>query len=122
MTPIMMLQVAVVLLAIAAAGGLVMAGLRFGRKANPPAWLSMLHGLLAGAGLTLSIYAAAVAGVSGTALVAIVLLLLAASGGAVLNLAYQWKQRLLPTGIVVAHALLAVVGFALLAKSAFVDG
>ena len=114
-----MLQAAVVIFAIAAGGGLLMAGIRLYANVNPPAWLAMLHGLLAASGLTLAIYAALTEGVPGTAQLAIVLLLLAAAGGAFLNLGYQWKQRLIPITIVAGHAALAVIGFALLAKAAF---
>jgi hypothetical protein len=35
-----------------------MAGIREGRRRNPPAWLTMFHGLPAAAGLTLLLYAA----------------------------------------------------------------
>ena len=42
-----------ILLAIAAAGGLVMAGIRFAGNRQPPAALAMLHGFLAAAALTL---------------------------------------------------------------------
>lgn len=116
-----MLQTSVVVFAIGAAGGLVMAGIRFFASINPPAWLAMVHGLLAASGLTLAIYAAWVDGVTGTAQLAIVLLVLAAAGGAFLNLGYQWKQRLVPATIVIGHAALAVIGFGLLAKAAFLD-
>ena len=114
-----LLQVAVWLFAITAAGGIVMAGIRFGGQRNPPAWLSMLHGLLAAAGLTLALYAAFVGGAPGLARAGAGLLLVAAAGGAFLNLAYQWRQRLLPSSIVFVHALLAVAGFACVAIAAF---
>lgn len=114
-----MLQTSVVLFAIAAAGGLLMAGIRFFASFNPPAWIAMVHGLLAASGLTLAIYATWAGGASASAKLAIVLLVLAAAGGAFLNLGYQWKQRLLPMTIVIAHAALAVIGFGLLAKAAF---
>ena len=114
-----MLQTSVVLFAIAAAGGLLMAGIRFFASINPPAWIAMVHGLLAASGLTLAIYATWAGGASASAKLAIVLLVLAAAGGAFLNLGYQWKQRLLPMTIVIAHAALAVTGFGLLAKAAF---
>ncbi|MCX7041387.1 MAG: hypothetical protein NT117_01590 [Gammaproteobacteria bacterium] len=114
-----MLQTAVVIFAIAAAGGLLLAGIRFFANINPPAWIAMVHGLLAASGLTLAIYAAWIDGVSTSAKLAIVLLVLAAAGGAFLNLGYQWKQRLIPITIVIGHALLAVIGFGLLAKAAF---
>lgn len=78
MSAMMMLQVAIVLLLIAAAGGLVMAAIRFSRDANPPAWLAMLHGLLAGGAATLLLYAALVAGLPAMANLGIVLLLGAA--------------------------------------------
>ena len=114
-----LLQAAVWLFAIAAAGGIVMAGIRFGGQRNPPAWLSMLHGLLAAAGLTLSLYAAIVADAPGLARAGAGLWLVAAAGGAFLNLAFQWKQRLLPASIVVVHALLAVAGFLCVAVAAY---
>ena len=48
-----MLLTIIIVFAIAAAGGLIMAGVRVLRQRNPPAWLAMAHGLLAGAELTL---------------------------------------------------------------------
>jgi hypothetical protein len=47
------LLTASVLLAVAAAGGLVMAGIRFMGDRSPPPALAMLHGFLAGAAVTL---------------------------------------------------------------------
>ncbi len=116
-----MLQTAVIIFAIAAAGGLTMAGIRFSKNVNPPAWLSMLHGLLAGAGLTLALYAALTAGVPRLAQIGIVLLLIAAAGGALLNLGYQQRRELLPSSIVIGHAGLAVAGFVCMAIAAFVS-
>lgn len=52
MESVLFLQTACVLLAVTAVGGLAMAGMRFAGKPHPPAWLAMLHGLLAGAALT----------------------------------------------------------------------
>ena len=103
-----------VLLAIAAAGGLVMAGIRFVGDRSPPPALAMVHGFLAGAAITLLLYAAATVGLPGMALVALALFLGAAGGGAILNLNYHWKQLPLPKWLVVVHASAAVVGFALL--------
>ena len=114
-----MLQAAAGLFTLAALGGLVMAGIRFGGKRNPPAWLAMVHGLLAAAGITLLAYAALTSEVPSLAVIALVLFLLAAGGGAVLSLAYKWKQRLLPSWLVIAHALLAVLGYALLLFAVF---
>lgn len=114
-----MLTTAAILFLIAAAGGLVMAGVRFATKHNPPAWLSMLHGLLAAAGLTLLLYAICTTPVPAIAWVAALLFLLAAAAGALMSLQYKWKQRLLPAWLVVAHAVVAVTAFVLLLVAAF---
>ena len=119
MDAVLMLKTAVTLFAIAAAGGLLMVGIRLMRRENPPVALAMLHGLLAAAALALSAYAVFTAALPRLAMIALVLLLAAAAGGAVLNLSYQWKQRLLPIGLTMAHAGLALVGFALLCVAAF---
>jgi hypothetical protein len=114
-----MLQVSAIVLLVTAAVGVAMAIVRFVRSRNPPAWLSMLHGLLAAAGLTLVGYAAFGAGISALATTGLVLLVLAAAVGAFLNLAFQWKQRLLPPMLVAVHATLAVIGFGCLLLAAF---
>ena len=114
-----MIQTATGLFAVAAMGGIVMAAIRMAGKRNPPHWLAMAHGFLAGAGLTLLVYAALTVGLPGRALTALVLFVVAAAGGVVLNLAYQTQQRLLPVGFVIGHAALAVVAFVLLLSAAF---
>lgn len=114
-----MLQTATILLAITALGGVLMAGIRFGARRNPPAWVAMLHGLLAASGLTLLVYAICTTTVPPMATIALVLFLLAAGGGAVMSLAYKWRQILIPAWLVVAHALLAVTGFVALLVAAF---
>ncbi|SFK49469.1 hypothetical protein [Lysobacter sp. cf310] len=114
-----MLQTATIVLAITALGGLLMASIRFFSKRNPPAWLAMLHGLLAASGLTLLAYAVCTLTVPSFAVLALALFLLAAAGGAVMSLAYKWRQRLLPTWLVVGHAAAAVTAFALLFQAAF---
>ncbi|MGH8025537.1 MAG: hypothetical protein ACREO0_02315, partial [Pseudoxanthomonas sp.] len=53
------------------------------------------------------------------AVLALALFLLTASGGAVMSLAYKWRQRLLPAWLVVAHAIAAVTAFVLLLAAAF---
>lgn len=110
----MILWTVVVLFAIAAAGGLTMAGVRTFSAINPPAWLAMLHGLLAAAGLTLLLFAAFTVGLSIYAIWALILLIIAALGGLFLNLGYQEKRKLLPKPLMYLHALIAVIGFILL--------
>ena len=114
MEPASILWTSTVLLAVAAAGGLIMAGIRFAGNRQPPIALAMLHGFLAAAAVTLLLYAAATVGLPGMALVALVLFLVAAGGGVILNLNYHWKQLPLPKWLVVVHAAAAVVGFVLL--------
>jgi len=114
MEPASVLITSTVLLALAAAGGLVMAGIRFIGDRPPPASLAMLHGFLAAAAVTLLLYAAATVGLPRMALVALALFLAAAVGGAILNLNYHWRQLPLPRWLVIVHAIAAVAGFALL--------
>ena len=114
MEPALILRTSTVLLAIAAVGGLVMAGVRFAGNRQPPPALAMLHGFLAAAAVTLLLYAAATVGLPAMALGALVLFLVAAGGGVILNLNYHWKQVPLPKWLIVVHATAAVVGFALL--------
>ena len=113
-----MLCTAIAILAVAALGGIVMALISFSRNRNPPAWLAMLHGLLAAAGLTLILYAMLTTGITGMAQAGLGLLVLAALGGVILNQKYQWRSVLLPASIVVGHAVLAVAGFVLLVLAA----
>lgn len=119
MDAITMLRAAVALFALAAAGGLLMAGIRLFASRNPPAWLAMLHGLLAGAGITLLAYAALAVGVPSPAGWALLLFVVAAAGGAAMNLLWQWRQRPLPVGIMFVHAAIAVLAFVLLLVAAF---
>ena len=119
MEPMLMVRTAAVLLAIAALGGMALAAIRFAGTQQPPAWLAMIHGLLAAAAITLLIYAWFTTGLPVAATAALVLFLIAAAGGAYLNLNFHWKQVLLPKGLIVGHALGAIVGFVLLLVAVF---
>ena len=115
MEPALIMQTATGLLAVSAAGGLIMAVIRFSGKPHPPAWLAMLHGFLAAAALTLLIYAHFTVGLPGMAQLALLLFLAAATGGAFLNLNFHWKMLPLPVWLVLVHAGIAIGGFVLLA-------
>jgi hypothetical protein len=119
METLAMLKVSAALFAIAALGGLLMFGMRMSGTPRPPSWLAMGHGLLAAAGLTLLAYAAAVTGVPLLTQIALALLLLAAVGGAAINLLYHTKLLPLPVPMMIVHALLAVAGFVLLLLSIY---
>lgn len=86
---------------------------------RPPSWLAMAHGLLAGSGLTLLLYAGLTAGIPSLAWIGIVLLATAALGGVYLNLAFHARLLAIPKTIVIVHALLAATGFVLIAWTAF---
>jgi hypothetical protein len=119
MEPALMMKTALALLTITALGGVVMAVVRLGRDANPPSWLAMLHGLLAGSAATLLLYAYFTVGLPALAGWALLLFLVAALGGVYLNLGYHAKAVLLPKTIVVVHAVIAVAGYVLLLMAVF---
>jgi hypothetical protein len=110
-----MLRTAVVLLALTGVGGLGLAGIRFSGKPHPPTWFAMVHGLLAASGLTLLLYAGFAAGMPGAAWAGLVLLVIAALGGLMLNLRYHWHNLPLPIAIVLVHAAAAAVGLVVVA-------
>lgn len=109
-----MMKTAAVLLAIAAIGGLVMAVVRFRGAERPPTLVLMVHGLLAGAALTLLVYAAATVGLPGMANAALALLIVVAIVGAALNLKFHAKMLPIPKSPIVIHGIVAVIGFVLL--------
>ena len=119
MDSVTMMKTAAALLALTAAGGLLMAVIRFSGADRPPSWIAMAHGLLAGSGLTLLLYAGFTAGLPSLAWIGILVLVAAALGGTYLNLTFHAKLLPIPKNIVVVHALLAVAGFLLIAVSAF---
>jgi hypothetical protein len=105
---------ATILFALAALGGLTMAVIRLRGAPQPPTWLAMLHGLLAASGLVLLIYVAVTTGVPRLAQVACGLFVLAALGGAYLNLGFHAKKLPLPIPVMLVHAGVAVTAFVLL--------
>jgi len=96
-----------------------MAGIRFGGKPHPPTWLAMLHGFLAASALTLLIYGWATVGLPGLAMAGTALFALAAVGGVAMNLGYHWRRLPLPMGLMIGHAVLAVLGYVLLLIATF---
>jgi hypothetical protein len=112
-----MLSLAVIVFAIAAVGGLILA-LHVLRDRFAPWSLSVLHALLGAAGLVLVLLA--VVGDEGGSLIvgSLLTLVLAALGGFFL-VSFHARKKLPPKGIVILHALLAVVGFGLLVIGVF---
>ena len=110
-----MLRTAVILLAVTALGGLLMAGMRFSGRPQPPTLITMVHGLLAASGLTLVLYVAFTAGLPGSGWIGLLLLLAAVLGGLVLNLRYHWERLELPIPLILGHAAAAAIGLVVLA-------
>jgi uncharacterized membrane-anchored protein len=108
-----MTQFALILFGIAALGGLFMVFQLMRGRDRPWSWLAMVHGFLGAAGLTLVLYATAMAGVPKLVNVGLVVLLAAVLGGVTLALKYHVKMLPLSRPLVFGHAALAVVGFVL---------
>jgi hypothetical protein len=102
--------VTLVLFAIAALGGLVLASIRL-RGSNPPLALALIHGALAAAGLVALILAVLHASASPSApRIALALFVVAALGGFVLFAAHLRKNNI-PVPLMLIHAVVAVGGF-----------
>jgi len=114
-----MLKLAVLIFAIGAVGGLVMAT-RVLRNQLAPWALSLLHAALGATGLVLT--AIVVLGkseaVSSVVPIALLVLVVAALGGFFLA-SFHARRQLPSRGVVFTHAGLAVVGFLLLAGGVF---
>jgi len=107
-----MLFAALALFALAALGGLVMAGLHLGRKSIPTA-LALAHGTAAAAGVLLLILSIVTGAASDTAKIALGVFLAAALGGLYL-FSFQMQGKRLPTPMIFLHGSLAVIAFLLL--------
>ena len=106
------MNIALVLFAVAAVGGVVLAVLRFKGRPYPPMGLALVHGAVAAAGLVALILAAQDQGAS-SAKRALVLFLVAALGGFGLFF-HHLRKVALPIWLVVVHAVVAVVAFLIL--------
>lgn len=107
-----MLNLAVIIFAVAALGGLILA-LHVLRGKFAPWPLSILHAVLGATGLVLLLLVVR-EGAAGTSVTwALGILALAAIGGFYLASLHR-RQVLPPKGVVLVHASAAVIGFALL--------
>jgi hypothetical protein len=111
------LQIAAILFALAAVGGIVLATIRM-KGANPPLGLAAIHGTAAAAGLVTLAIAVLGPGLSGLPLWSLIVFVIAALGGFVM-LATHLKGKLIPIGLVGIHATAAVVAFVMLLIAAF---
>ena len=113
------MQLAAVLFALAALGGLTLAGIRLSGAPRPPTWLALGHGAIAAAGLVALIYAAATQTLPTIALAALGCFVLAAVGGATIFLLFHLRERPLPIPLVLGHGAIAVTAFVLLLLGIF---
>lgn len=104
------MTLALVLFALAAVGGLVMAIIRFGGKPVPPMGIAIIHGLAAAAGLVTLIVGVAGGGAPSAATIALVLFLVAALGGFALFFQHLRKGPI-SIPLMVIHAVVAVAAF-----------
>lgn len=109
-----MLTYAIIVFAIAAIGGLILAAHVLRNKFAPWA-LSLLHALFGAAGLLLLIVLLVQGSAPQQVLIGFVLILVAALGGFFLA-SFHVRKKLPPKAIVAAHAVLAVAGFLTLAS------
>lgn len=114
-----MLKIAVGIFAVGALGGLVLANSVLRGRLAPWA-VSILHMLLGATALVLTALVVLGGAAEGKGLVpiALVILLIAALGGFYL-VSYHARKQVPPKGIVFVHAGAAVIGFLILAGSAF---
>ena len=108
------LATALILLATAALGGLVMAVVRFKGDVPPPAATAMAHGIVAVTAITLLTSVAAVSTLPSLAILAIVILTTATTVGVVLNLLYHGNVQALPKPLVIGDGVAAILGVLLL--------
>jgi len=104
----MLLNVAAIVFAIAALGGIVLAAHVLRGKFAPWA-LSLLHAALGAAGIVL-VLVTVIQGLRGNAALALGLFVVAALGGFFLA-SFHYRKQLPPSAVVVVHAVVALAGF-----------
>ncbi len=119
-----MMYAELILFALAALGGIVLASLALRGKALPMS-LAGLHGLLAVSGFALLLVSLAQSASGGASppadtagtpiwlIISVILFAIAALGGLVLFTGFHLRGKKLPSPLVVVHALFAVAGFVL---------
>jgi len=112
------LQIALILFAVTALGGLAMATIRLKKGTNPPVGLAGLHGFVALSALVTLAAGVLGPGLGGAALWSLILFAGAAVGGFVMITAHL-SGKLIPLPILGVHAAAAVVAFVLLLIAAF---
>jgi len=113
------MQLAAILLALAALGGMGMVGMRLSGIPRPPTWIPLGHGAIAATGVGSLIYAAATSTVPAFAMYAIGLFVLAALGGIGIFLLFHLQEKPLPIPLILGHGGIAIAGYVLLLVALF---
>ena len=112
------MTLAAILFAIAAVGGVTMAGMRFKGKDYPPMAFALLHGALAAAGLIALLLVVLGPAAPSLATVAVIGFVIAALGGFFL-FSFHLRKQALPIPVVTIHGLVAVISFVILLVAIF---
>jgi hypothetical protein len=108
------MQLAALFFALAALGGLTLAGIRISGVPRPPTWMALAHGAIAATALITLLYAAATQPLPTIAFVALGCFILAAAGGATIFVLFHLREKPLPIPLVIGHGAIAVTAFVLL--------
>jgi hypothetical protein len=108
------MQLAAILLSLAALGGIAMVVIRLKGAPLPPTGLATGHGALAGIGVIVLAYNAYTPGISQLAQIALGVFVLASLGGVTLFMMFHKKGRPLPIPFMLGHGLIALAGLGLL--------
>lgn len=113
------MMIPVILFALAAMGGGVLAAIRLSGKPYPPLWLALGHGGIAAAALISLIYVVMTQTLPTMAHVALGMFVLTALGGATLFGLFHLQNRPLPVLLVLGHGGLAIASYIVLLLAAF---
>ena len=109
-----MILATVVVLGLAALGGLTLAVIRLRGTPLPPSPIALIHGIVAATGLALLISVVIGHEVDQLVKVSLGVFALAALGGATIFLGFHMRNRALPIPLVIGHGLIAITGYFLL--------
>ena len=108
------MQLAAILLSLAALGGVAMVVIRLRGAPLPPIGLATGHGTIAGIGVLVLAYNAYTPGIPQLAQIALGIFILAALGGVTLFTMFHLKGRPLPIPVMLGHGVIALTGLGLL--------
>ncbi len=111
------MQIAAILLGLAAVGGLLMVAIRASKNRNPPTALALGHGGIAAAGLITLIYqrlTVTTPPMPNEVNWAIGVFVVAALGGIGMFTLFHLRNRVIPLAFMFVHGLIAAVGLGLL--------